>query len=155
MASSSVPARTLSIPDISVLFISNNPESRGLTKSLENEGFGPVEASDAERALDILSSRRIHLILQEVGDPAGDGLRIARRLRAAGFPIPMLALTPLNPLELDQTKELWPFELILQIPIDLQILYREIRALTGPQEDPLTLDLPERFDSPNTDAPLT
>lgn len=81
-----------------VLVADDQPEVRAwLADLLRSKGRTPVEAEDAERALELVQelSGRLSLVILDLDFGAGrtDGLSALRRLREAGHGVPVLILT--------------------------------------------------------------
>jgi phosphate regulon transcriptional regulator PhoB len=78
-----------------VLIVEDEPDIAELVRfNLEQEGFAPVVAGDAERALEAVRRRRPALVILDLMLPGMSGLEICRRLRSdtqtARLPIVML-----------------------------------------------------------------
>jgi two-component system response regulator MprA len=81
-----VPAR--------VLVVDDEPAVReALTSSLAFEGYDVAEAADGVAALEQMERTRPDLVVLDVLMPRMDGLTACRRLRTAGWAVPVLMLT--------------------------------------------------------------
>ncbi|GIK15334.1 MAG: DNA-binding response regulator [Planctomycetota bacterium] len=65
----------------------------GLRDNLQFEGFEVIEAADGDAALKKALADRPDLILLDVMMPKMEGLEVCRRVREAGFTIPIIMLT--------------------------------------------------------------
>ncbi len=65
----------------------------GLRDNLQFEGYEVVVASDGEAALKAATQQNPDLVLLDIMMPKIDGLQVCRRIREAGFTIPILMLT--------------------------------------------------------------
>jgi two-component system, OmpR family, response regulator MprA len=69
------------------------PVLRMLERTLRAEGFGVRVAADGGAALASLEGSLPDLLILDVTMPGLDGLAVARRVRAKGWPVPILFLT--------------------------------------------------------------
>jgi len=77
-----------------ILVLDDEPDLRDLlTTSLRFAGFDAQSVPSAKAALDVLSKRRVELVVMDVMMPGMDGLTAFRRLRARGDEVPVLFLT--------------------------------------------------------------
>jgi len=65
----------------------------GLRDNLQFEGYEVVVAADGEEALKAATEQSPDLILLDIMMPKLDGLEVCRRIRQAGFVVPILMLT--------------------------------------------------------------
>lgn len=65
----------------------------GLRDNLQFEGYEVLIAEDGEAALDVAMRQSPDLVLLDIMMPKLDGLEVCRRIREAGFMIPVLMLT--------------------------------------------------------------
>ena len=65
----------------------------GLRDNLQFEGYDVIVAGDGEAALDAAIQHTPDLILLDIMMPKMDGLEVCRRVREAGFIVPILMLT--------------------------------------------------------------
>ncbi len=79
-----------------VLVVDDNTVNLKLVADLlEFEGYEVLKAVDAESALMVLSARKPHLILMDIGLPGMDGLTLTKHLKSVPITqsIPIVALT--------------------------------------------------------------
>ncbi|RME40361.1 MAG: DNA-binding response regulator [Planctomycetota bacterium] len=65
----------------------------GLRDNLQFEGYEVLLAADGEEALKLATDAQPDLILLDIMMPKVDGLEVCRRIREAGFVVPILMLT--------------------------------------------------------------
>jgi len=65
----------------------------GLRDNLQFEGYEVVVAEDGETALTAATTKNPDLILLDIMMPKMDGLEVCRRVREAGYTVPILMLT--------------------------------------------------------------
>jgi two-component system, OmpR family, alkaline phosphatase synthesis response regulator PhoP len=77
-----------------ILIAEDEPDmAMGLRDNLTFEGYDVLEASDGAQALEIAKDQRPDLILLDIMMPKMDGFEVCRRIREAGFSVPILMLT--------------------------------------------------------------
>jgi two-component system alkaline phosphatase synthesis response regulator PhoP len=65
----------------------------GLRDNLQFEGYEVLEAADGEEAVRLVNEQRPDLMLLDIMMPKLDGLEVCKRVRQAGFTLPILMLT--------------------------------------------------------------
>src|SRR3990172_6479613 len=65
----------------------------GLRDNLQFEGYEAIIAADGEAALKLATEKSPDLVLLDIMMPKLDGLEVCKRIRQAGFTIPILMLT--------------------------------------------------------------
>lgn len=79
---------------LEVLVVDDGPDNLDVTTALlERVGHRVTPRSSGLQALEAVKARRFDLVLMDVHMPAPDGPETSRRLRAAGFTEPIVALT--------------------------------------------------------------
>lgn len=88
------------IRDVKVLLVEDDPDGREMVAHLLTEQGGQVRAvGSAEAALQALSEGAFDVMVSDIGMPDVDGYQLLERIRAAGNPIPAIALTAFARLE--------------------------------------------------------
>lgn len=113
-----------------VLVVEDNPvNQRMLARMLESMGHQPEAASDGETALALAARGGYDVILLDIRLPGIDGLETARRLRASGCNVPILALSA-NVYESDRAAALAAgMDGFLGKPLHLDELRQALRGL--------------------------
>ena len=103
----------------SVLIVDDEDPVRAmLTELLSGEGFECIEASDAERALELIDERKPTMGVLDLALPGISGAELAWRIRKRYPDLPLIALSgQLGVWETDDLKDLG-FERILAKPMD-------------------------------------
>ncbi|MCL2201102.1 MAG: response regulator transcription factor [Oscillospiraceae bacterium] len=79
---------------IRILVVEDDPNLRRLMVDvLRDERYIPVEAQDAQQALDVLEESRIDLMITDIMMAGMDGFTLTQQLRDAGFDFPILMVT--------------------------------------------------------------
>jgi two-component system alkaline phosphatase synthesis response regulator PhoP len=77
-----------------ILIAEDEPDMlMGLRDNLQFEGYDVIEATDGEQAVEVVKRDRPDLVLLDVMMPKLDGITVCRKLRDAGFSLPILMLT--------------------------------------------------------------
>ncbi|MCH7814186.1 MAG: response regulator transcription factor [Planctomycetes bacterium] len=77
-----------------ILIAEDEPDMlMGLRDNLQFEGYEVLEARDGEEAVRLVNEQRPDLMLLDVMMPKLDGLEVCKRIRQAGFTLPVLMLT--------------------------------------------------------------
>ncbi len=77
-----------------ILIAEDEPDMlMGLRDNLQFEGYDVIEATDGEQAVEVVKRDRPDLVLLDVMMPKLDGITVCRKLRDAGFSVPILMLT--------------------------------------------------------------
>lgn len=81
--------------DLSILVVEDNADMRGYIRSILQQEYNVLEASDGAEALNILSAQSIDFIISDLMMPVMDGLELSRRVKAdfSISHIPFLMLT--------------------------------------------------------------
>ncbi len=85
------------MPDsITILNVEDNPDNRTLARRLlEASGYKVLEAESAQRALELIGSQPIDLVLMDINMPDVDGYTLTARLKSqpSFHKVPIVALT--------------------------------------------------------------
>ena len=88
--------RTVVEAGATILLIDDEePIRKLLSRLLEQDGYDPIEAADAESAMEAVVRNDLDLVLLDVMMPAVDGIDLLRRIRAASD-VPVIMLTALG-----------------------------------------------------------
>jgi DNA-binding response OmpR family regulator len=125
-----------------VLVAEDKPRmARLLQRTLQNEGYSVVQASDGEEALNIGISGGLDVIVLDVMLPGRDGFDVIRNLRAAKSMVPTIMVTARDAMSdivrgLDSGADDY-----LTKPFALDVLLARVRALSrrGPTAYPADL----------------
>jgi DNA-binding response OmpR family regulator len=125
-----------------VLVAEDKPRmARLLQRTLQNEGYSVVQASDGEEALNIGISGGLDVIVLDVMLPGRDGFDVIRNLRAAKSMVPTIMVTARDAMSdivrgLDSGADDY-----LTKPFALDVLLARVRALSrrGPAAYPADL----------------
>lgn len=116
-----------------ILVVDDEPETLEiLGHTLRAAGADVVEASGAERALDLLAAHDPHVVLSDLQMPELDGYELMRRLRSRGQPIVAVALSA-STSTTDARRALDAgFSVHVAKPIGMTDLVETIRAAAPP-----------------------
>lgn len=77
-----------------IVIIEDEPDlAQGLRDNLEFEGHEVLHAPDGETGLRLVKQHPTHLVLLDIMLPRMDGFEVCRRLRAAGYTMPIVILS--------------------------------------------------------------
>ncbi len=101
-----------------------------LTRLLEKEGFTPVAANSGRRALEILTTQTVDVILLDVMMPEMDGFQVCAELRAQEKTreIPVILVTAKDDMETRLTGMKLGVSEFLAKPINKHDLFARVRA---------------------------
>ena len=124
-----------SLAGIRVLVVDNEPDARGLLRTvLENCGAEVEEAESAAEALDAVIRRRPDVLLSDIAMPSEDGYSLIGRIRALEGParlLPSAALTA-HATAADRTRALLAgYQAHVPKPVDPSELAAVVAALAG------------------------
>ena len=112
-----------------ILYVEDNRENRTLVKRiLTADGYGLLEAVDAQQALEVLENTPPDLILMDINMPDMDGYSLTAKIKKIpGFEsIPIIAVTA-NVMRGDREKSLDAgCDGYIEKPIDIDLLSEEI-----------------------------
>jgi CheY-like chemotaxis protein/two-component sensor histidine kinase len=110
-----------------ILIIDDNVDGReALVTLLELAGHEVHEAVDGPSGLASASQLRPDAVLVDIGLPGLDGFEIARRLRASGPPLRLIALTGYGHPDHRRRGAEAGFDAYLVKPVDIDVLLREL-----------------------------
>jgi len=101
-----------------------------LTRLLEKEGFTPVPANSGRRALELLATQTVDVILLDVMMPEMDGFQVCGELRAqeSTRDIPVILVTAKDDMETRLTGMKLGVSEFLAKPINKHDLFARVRA---------------------------
>ena len=102
----------------------------GLAALLEPEGHEVVKARDAEEALELFLSRRIHLVLTDMVMPGRGGLSLIRSLRELDPGAAIIAISGKSRVQLEASK-VFGASKVLAKPIDPGDLLAAVDEVIG------------------------
>ncbi len=79
-----------------ILIVDDSTSLRKMVKfTLEQAGYGVVEAADGQDALDLLSENKVHMVITDLYMPRIDGIELIKRIREGADKkfIPIIMLT--------------------------------------------------------------
>ncbi|MDG1516438.1 MAG: ATP-binding protein [Flavobacteriales bacterium] len=133
----------LKLGGTNILLVEDNPVNQLVVTDLLNEIEAEVElAVNGQEAINLFDPEKHALILMDMQMPVMDGYEAIRKLRAAGFNVPIIALTAhVSEVEMDKCKAAGADE-YLSKPYKPEELYQKISQLLNTRELPsLAFDL--------------
>jgi signal transduction histidine kinase/ActR/RegA family two-component response regulator len=115
-----------------VLVVEDNEDGRAMLEALlRHEGHAVRVAPNGALAVDIMSAEWPEVAIVDIGLPDIDGYEVARRVRALGRPISLIALTGYGQ-ETDQRRAYEAgFDLHLTKPVEAHVLREALAVLTA------------------------
>lgn len=115
---------------IRILVVEDNEKLRQLMCTvLSKHGYDPLMAGNGQEALDILDMQYIDLIISDIMMPNLDGFELIRRLREAGYNMPVLTVTAKDSFMDKQTGYLAGTDDYMVKPIDINEMILRVGAL--------------------------
>ncbi len=115
---------------IRILVVEDNEKLLQLISTvLAKHGYDPVQAGNGQEALDILDKQHIDLIISDIMMPNLDGFELIRRLREAGYNLPVLTVTAKDSFMDKQTSYLAGTDDYMVKPIDINEMILRVGAL--------------------------
>jgi two-component system KDP operon response regulator KdpE len=82
---------------VKILIVDDEPAIlRFLRVGLGNQGYMVLEAGNGQKALDAARSKQADIVVLDLGLPDIDGLEVIKRIRDAGFVVPIIVLSSRN-----------------------------------------------------------
>ena len=119
---------------LTILVVEDEPETLELVSLLLRDSGAHVHtASNAEAAMDLLETTKIHVMVSDLNLPGADGCDLVRRVRQTfGKKVPAIALSASKSLG-DAKRALEAgFDVHVAKPISSEELVEAVRALSGP-----------------------
>ena len=114
-----------------LLVVDDNPANRDLlSRRLERKGFRVIVAEDGQRALDILATSRVDLVLLDVMMPGLSGLDVLRKVRETQPPsaLPVVMVTARTESDdVVEALELGANDYVTK-PIDFPVVLARVKA---------------------------
>jgi two-component system, sensor histidine kinase len=125
-----MPAEPASVRSRRILLIEDNADAReALRALLELDGHEVEEAAEGLEGLQIAQTKRPEIALIDIGLPGVDGYEVARRVRALGHPITLIALTGYGQPEDRRRAHEAGFDAHLVKPVDPAALIKVLASL--------------------------
>ncbi len=113
-----------------ILVVEDEPQLNELfCKTLKRNGYETYSASDAKKALKILESKTIDMIISDVMMPGMDGFEFIQQLREAQINIPIMLITAKGDIMDKQSGFLSGADDYMVKPIHLQEMLLRVQAL--------------------------
>lgn len=113
-----------------ILVVEDNEKLLQLISTvLAKHGYDPVQAGNGQEALDILDKQHVDLIISDIMMPNLDGFELIRRLREAGYTLPVLTVTAKDSFMDKQTGYLAGTDDYMVKPIDINEMILRVGAL--------------------------
>ena len=113
-----------------ILVVEDDKDLRELfCRTLEKNDFTALPAENADRALEILDSQYVDLMISDVMMPGMDGFELLRELREADFDIPVLIITAKSDISDKQTGFGSGADDYMVKPVDLKEMIMRVTAL--------------------------
>ncbi|MBO7396189.1 MAG: response regulator transcription factor [Ruminococcus sp.] len=113
-----------------ILVVEDDKDLRELfCRTLEKNDFTALPAENADRALEILDSQYVDLMISDVMMPGMDGFELIRELREADFDIPVLIITAKSDISDKQTGFGSGADDYMVKPVDLKEMIMRVTAL--------------------------
>ncbi len=107
----------------------DNELNRLFCRTLVRNGYEALNASDAVRALEILETESVDLIISDVMMPGIDGFEFVRQLREAQMTLPVMMITAKSDIKDKQSGFLSGADDYMVKPVDLQEMLLRVQAL--------------------------
>ncbi len=122
----------LRLEGVTVLVVDDQPDSRSLLDAiLHQRGATVLQCDGAERALGMLSSEAVHLLVADIAMPDVDGYELIRRVRTTHRDLPAIAVTAFARPE-DRRRALGAgYTGYTAKPIEAQQFLRTVRSTLG------------------------
>lgn len=113
-----------------ILVVEDNKNIRKLMAvKLQQAGYDAYQAEDGEKALEIMDSVHIDLIISDIMMPRLDGYELAKTLREADYDIPILMVTAKDSFEDKEKGFLVGTDDYMVKPIDMNEMLLRVSAL--------------------------
>ncbi|MCK9218391.1 MAG: response regulator, partial [Firmicutes bacterium] len=113
-----------------ILIVEDDFHTRKLIEDiLIDEGYTPVSAADAQKALDIIEHQHIDLMITDIMMPGMDGYSLTEMLRSSGYDFPILMMTAKETIKDKRKGFLAGTDDYMVKPVDEEELILRIKAL--------------------------
>jgi CheY-like chemotaxis protein len=114
-----VPAQPAAVRPRRILLIEDNADAReAMCALLELDGHDVQAAADGPQGLELARTKLPEIVLIDIGLPGMDGFEVARRMRALGQPVVLVALTGYGQPEDRRRTQEAGFDVHLVKPVD-------------------------------------
>ncbi len=125
-------ADTRVLDGLHILVVDDEPDARDLLSMvLERHGARVTTAGSAGEARGEIGAAKVDVLVADIGMPGEDGYQLARRLRAAGWTAPAIAVTAYARPEDGRAALEAGYQVHLCKPVDTAELTAVVAALTG------------------------
>ena len=107
----------------------DNELNRLFCRTLTRNGYEALTASDAAKALEVLDTESVDLIISDVMMPGMDGFEFVRQLREAKMTLPVMLITAKSDIRDKQSGFLSGADDYMVKPVDLQEMLLRVQAL--------------------------
>uniref|UniRef100_A0A7C3RM75 Response regulator n=1 Tax=Dictyoglomus thermophilum TaxID=14 RepID=A0A7C3RM75_DICTH len=110
-----------------IMIVEDDIESRNfLVKFLQSKRYEVIEAENGKKALEILKSNEVDIVLMDISMPIMNGLETTKRIRDLGYPVVVIMLTAYKDLDMMKKSAFAGADDYITKPIDLSELYAKI-----------------------------
>ena len=100
-----------------------------MSEALKDEGFAPVLANNGSKALEILDTTHIDLMITDIMMPLKDGYNLTEEIREAGYTFPVLMVTAKETIQDKRKGFLVGTDDYMVKPVDEEELVLRVKAL--------------------------
>lgn len=105
-----------------------------LSFDFESEGFQVLQAESGNRAIEILNTRAVDVVVTDVRMPDGDGVRLLERVNERYPDLPVIFLTGFAEIPIEDACARGAYRVLIK-PFDRDELYRAVRQALQEKND--------------------